>query len=73
MWAHIQLFIQKNPIAILFRAALSEFISKSALELEMALIEVQDLALGFAELHEVHTGQVLKFVQVPLDVILSFY
>jgi len=38
-----------------------------------ALIHVQDLTLGLVEPHEVHTGQLLRLVQVPLDAILSFW
>jgi len=34
---------------------------------------MQDLALGHVEPHEVHTGPLLKVVQVPLDGILSFW
>ena len=37
----------------------------------VALTQVQDLALGLAELHEVHMGPLLKLVQVPLDGIPS--
>jgi len=32
---------------------------------------VQDPALGLIELHEVHTGQVLELIRVPLVCILS--
>ena len=35
--------------------------------LEIAPPLEQDLALGLVELHEVHTGPVLKPVKVPLD------
>jgi len=37
------------------------------LTLELALTQVQDFALGIVELHEVHMGQLLHPVQVPLD------
>ncbi|KAF4794471.1 hypothetical protein TURU_101855 [Turdus rufiventris] len=39
--------------------------------LGIALTQVQDLALGLVELHEVHTGPPLKPVQVPLNAIPS--
>ena len=35
--------------------------------------QVQGLALGLVEPHEVHTGPLLELVQVPLDGILSFW
>ena len=35
--------------------------------LEIALAQVQDLALGLVELHKVGMGPPLKPVQVPLD------
>jgi len=37
----------------------------------VALTQMQDPALGLAEPHEIHTGPLLKFVQVPLDGIPS--
>ena len=39
--------------------------------MSVALTQVQDLALGFAEPHEVLLGPLLKPVQVPLDGIPS--
>ncbi|KAK4823584.1 hypothetical protein QYF61_003770, partial [Mycteria americana] len=54
----------------LLKAALNPFITQSVLILMIALIQVQDLALGL-ELHEVHVGQLLKPVKVPLDGIPS--
>ncbi|KAK4828525.1 hypothetical protein QYF61_026947 [Mycteria americana] len=36
-----------------------------------AVLQVQDLAFGLVEAHEVHTGPLLELVQVPLDGILS--
>ena len=38
----------------------------------VALTEVQDLALGFVEPHELHLDPLLKPVYVPLDGIPSF-
>jgi len=37
----------------------------------VAKIQVQDLALGLVEPHEVHTGPPLRVVKVPLDSIPS--
>ena len=37
----------------------------------VAPTQVQDLAFGFVEPHEVHMGPLLELVQVPLDGILS--
>jgi len=34
---------------------------------------MEDLALGLVEPHEVHAGQLLELVQVPLDGIPSFW
>jgi len=39
----------------------------------VAPTQMQDPSLGFVKLHEVHTGPLLKLVQVPLDGILSFW
>ncbi|KAK4810873.1 hypothetical protein QYF61_013281 [Mycteria americana] len=52
-------------------AALNPFIPQSVLILGIALTQVQALALGLVELHEVHMGPLLKPVQVPLDGIPS--
>ncbi|KAK4819180.1 hypothetical protein QYF61_025995 [Mycteria americana] len=55
------------PQVLLRRAALNPFIPQSVLILGIALAQVQDLALGLVEPHEVHTGPLLKPVQVPQD------
>ena len=39
----------------------------------VALTEVQELAFGFVEAHEVHLGLLLKPVYVPLNGILSLW
>ena len=39
----------------------------------VALTQVQDLAFGFVEPHEVYLGPLLMPVQVPLDDILSLW
>ncbi|GAB0178515.1 cAMP-dependent protein kinase inhibitor alpha [Grus japonensis] len=44
---------------------------QSVLILGIAPTHVQDLAFGLVEPHEVHTGPLLKLVQVPLDGIPS--
>jgi len=69
---HVQLFIPQYP-QVLGRAALNPFIPQPVLISGIALIQVQDLALGLVEPHEVHTGPLLKLLQVPLDGILSFW
>jgi len=40
---------------------------QSALILETALTQMQDLALGLVKLHEVHISPLFKPVKVPLD------
>jgi len=70
--AHFQLFTQQHPQVLLGRAALNPFIPQPALMVGVALSQVQDLALGLVEPHEVHTGPPLQLVQVPLDGILSW-
>jgi len=57
---------------VLNRAALNPFIFQSVLISGVALTEVQDLALGLVEPHEVHIGPLLELVQVLLNGILSF-
>jgi len=71
--AHVQLFIPQYSQVLLSRAALNPFIPQPLLILGVAPTHVQDLALGLVEPHEVHTGPFLKFVQVPLDGIPSFW
>ncbi|KAK4806804.1 hypothetical protein QYF61_005600 [Mycteria americana] len=51
------------PQVLLCRAALNPFISQSVLIVMVALTQVQDLALGLVELHEVHMGPLLKPVK----------
>ncbi|KAK4817066.1 hypothetical protein QYF61_027095 [Mycteria americana] len=69
--AHVQLFTHQYPQDLLCSAALNPFIPQPVLILGVALTQVQDLALGLVEPHEVHMGQVLELVQVPLDGIPS--
>ena len=69
--AHVQLFIHHYPQVLLRRAALNPFIPQPVLILGVALTQVQDLALGLVEPHEVHMGPLFRLVQVPLDGIPS--
>ncbi|KAK4810201.1 hypothetical protein QYF61_011795 [Mycteria americana] len=69
--AHVQLFIHQYPQVLLCRAALNPFIPQPLLIPGLAPTKLQDLALGLVEPHEVHTGPLLKIVQVPLDGIPS--
>jgi len=64
---HVQFF---DPQVLLSRAAPNPFIPQLVLMLRVAPTYVQDLALCL-EPHEVHTGPLLKLVQVPLDDIPS--
>jgi len=47
------------------------FIIQPVLILGFAPTQMQDSSLGLVEPHEVHTGPLLKLVQVPLDGISS--
>ncbi|GAB0180669.1 cAMP-dependent protein kinase inhibitor alpha [Grus japonensis] len=69
--AHVQLFVYQYPYVLLCRAALNPFIFQPVWIPGVALTQVQNLALGLVEPHEVHMGLLLKLVQVPLDGILS--
>ena len=55
------------------RAALNPFVLQLVLVMGVALTQVQDLAFGFVEPHEVYLGPLLMPVQVPLDDILSLW
>jgi len=61
----------QSPQVLPGRAALNAFIPQSLLIPGFAWTQMQDVALGFVEPHEVHIGQPLKPVQVPLDGIPS--
>jgi len=69
--AHVQLFIHRYP-QVLLRAVLNPFIPQPVLIAGVALTQMQDLAYGPVEPHEVHTSPLLKLVQVSLDGIPSF-
>jgi len=51
--AHVQLFIHQYPQALLLRAAFNLFIPQSVLISGVAPTQVQDLALGLVEPHDV--------------------
>ena len=52
---HIESFINLPP-QILLRTALKQFSAKPVFVLVIALTQVQSLAFGLVELHEVHLG-----------------
>jgi len=69
--AHVEFLIHQYHQVLLVRAALSPFIPQPKLILEVTSTQVQNLALGLVEPHEVYRGPLLKLVQVPLDGISS--
>ena len=64
--SHVELLISWHPQVLLLRAALNPFSTQPVFVLGIASTQVQDLALGLVQLHEVRTGPPLKAVQVPL-------
>ena len=68
---HVELLVYQHPQVLLLRAALNPFSAQPVSVLGIAPTQVQDLALGLVEPHEVHTGPPLQAVQVPLDGIPS--
>ncbi|KAK4806151.1 hypothetical protein QYF61_001078 [Mycteria americana] len=69
--AHVQLFVHQYPQVLLCRTALNPFIPQPVWIPGVAPTQVQDLALGLVEPHEVRTGPRLQPVKVPLDGIPS--
>ncbi|PKU42978.1 hypothetical protein llap_6739 [Limosa lapponica baueri] len=65
--AQIELLICHHPQVFLLRATVNSFSAQPAFVLGIALIHMQDLALGLVELHEVSTDPPLKPVNNPLD------
>jgi len=61
----VQLFIHQYPWVLLKRAALNPFFPQPVLIPGVATTQVQDLALGLAEPHEVQMGPPLKLIQLP--------
>jgi len=72
MPAHIRYFIHQYPQGLLHRVVISSLITQPELMVEIALAQMQDLALDLVELHEICMGLPLKPVKVPLDCIHSF-
>ena len=60
--AHVQLSITHYPQVFFSRAVLNPFISQLILVVEVASMQVQNLAFGFVEPHEVHLGPLLKLI-----------
>ncbi|KAK4825950.1 hypothetical protein QYF61_003468 [Mycteria americana] len=76
LWTHSNRsmsFLYSGPLSWMqySRAALNPFIPQSVLILGISQTQVQDLALGLVEVHEVCMGLLLKPVKVPLDGIPS--
>ena len=61
---HVELLIHQYPQVLLLRAALNPFSAQSVFVVAIAPTQVQDLALGIVELHETHTGPMLKPVRM---------
>jgi len=62
--AHVQLFLHQYSQLLLGRTALNAFIPQPLLIAGVALTQMQDLALGLVEPHEIHTGPFLELIQV---------
>ena len=58
--ACVQLAVHQYPQVFSGRAVLYPFILQLILVVEVASTQTQDLALGFAEPHNVHLGPLLK-------------
>ena len=69
--SHVESSINQHAQILLLRAALKPFSTQSISVLGTSPTQVQDLACGLAELHEVGMGPALRLVQVPLNSILS--
>ena len=68
---HVELLVNQNLQVLLLKAALNPFSIQPAFVLWIALTQVQDIALGLVQHHEVCTGPLLKPIQVSLDGIPS--
>ena len=64
---YLQLPIYQYPRVFFIRAALNPFIPQSVPILVTTLTQLQDLALDFAELHEIYIGLPLKPVKATLN------
>ena len=58
--SHVQLAIRQYPQVLLVRAVLNLFIHQLLLIVVIAMTQVQDLAFGFVEPHEVFLGPLLE-------------
>lgn len=66
MSAHIQFFIHQYLQVLVWKTVLNQLIIQSELTMVIALTYVEDLALGLAELHDVHMQPILKtFNAIP--------
>ena len=66
MLAHVQLAIHQNSQVFFGRAVLNPFIPQLVLVVRVSSTQIQDLALGIVERHEVHLGPLLKPVFMEL-------
>ena len=64
---HVELLINQHPQVFLLRVALNPFSVQPVLVFGIAPTQMQDLALGLLEPHEVCKGPPLQPVKVPLD------
>jgi len=69
--SYVQVFIHLYPQVLFDRTALHPFIPQPVLIVRVFMIQMQDLALGLVDPHEVHIGPLLELVQVLLDGISS--
>ena len=69
--AHYRVAIHQYPQVLSSRAVLYPFVSHLVLTVGLPAIQMQDLALIFVELHEVHLGTLLEPVEVSLGSISS--
>ena len=69
----VELLNNQHPQVLLGRAARNPSSPKSVLVLGIAPTQVQDLALGLVEPHEVRMSPLLQPAKVPLDGILSLW
>ena len=68
---HVELAIHQYPQVLFSRAVLPPYIPQLVLIARVATTQMQALALGFVEPHEVLLGPLHELVRVSLDGILS--
>ena len=71
--AYCLLMLSLSSTSIPLSAALKTFFTQPVPVLGITLTQMQDLALGLVELHEVDMGPPLKPVQVPLESIFKLF